>query len=67
VDAAGADQDLTRPGEAREPRGRIDRVAKRREVSSIAFPDAAHERVTGVHPGADRNPRLWPVVAGLLE
>src|SRR5919106_1552951 len=60
------DEDLTRVGEAREPRGRIRGVAQRREVSGIAFPDTADKGFTGVNPGPDRDPRL-PVVAGLLE
>jgi hypothetical protein len=64
--SVGADQDLTCSVESREPRGSVDRVAQRREVHDIAFPDGADEGCAGMHSGADRDPRLC-VVAGLLE
>src|SRR5215212_5199099 len=63
----GADQYLTSSGEIRQPCGGVHRVAQRREVSGIPFADGTNEGPASVHAGAERNPRLRPVVARLRE
>src|SRR5918996_4991911 len=60
-------EDLARPGQVRQPGGRVDRVAERGEIRDVALADGADEARARVDGGADRKPGLRSVVAGLLE